>query len=79
MTTAVSTIKCSQPETYFEYHSRPENPKVKSLKEELLKVFRSRVVNPKWIKGMRKHGYKGAFEMAATMDYLFAYDATTNL
>ena len=28
---------------------------------------------------MRDHGYKGAFEMAATMDYLFAYDATTNL
>ncbi|TPN87030.1 cobaltochelatase subunit CobN [Aquimarina algicola] len=79
MTTAVNTIKGSQPETYFGDHSRPENPKVKSLKEELLKVFRSRVVNPKWIKGMREHGYKGAFEMAATMDYLFAYDATTNL
>ena len=79
MTAAVNTIKGSQPETYFGDHSRPENPKVKSLKEELLKVFRSRVVNPKWIQGMREHGYKGAFEMAATMDYLFAYDATTNL
>jgi cobaltochelatase CobN len=75
----VNTVKGSQPETYFGDHSRPENPKVKSLKEELLKVFRSRVVNPKWMKGMQDHGYKGAFEMAATMDYLFAYDATTNL
>ena len=79
MTAAVNTVKGSQPETYFGDHSRPENPKVKSLKEELLKVFRSRVVNPKWMKGMQDHGYKGAFEMAATMDYLFAYDATTNL
>lgn len=79
MTAAVNTIKGSQPETYFGDHSRPENPKVKTLKEELLKVFRSRVVNPKWMEGMREHGYKGAFEMAATMDYLFAYDATTNL
>ena len=79
MTAAVNTIKGSQPEIYFGDHSRPENPKVKSLKEELLKVFRSRVVNPKWMQGMREHGYKGAFEMAATMDYLFAYDATTNL
>ncbi|WP_028890464.1 cobaltochelatase subunit CobN [Tenacibaculum ovolyticum] len=79
MTAAVNTIKGSQPETYFGDHSRPENPKVKSLKEELLKVFRSRVVNPKWMQGMQEHGYKGAFEMAATMDYLFAYDATTNL
>ncbi|MCL7764046.1 cobaltochelatase subunit CobN [Polaribacter sp. Z014] len=79
MTAAVNTVKGSQPETYFGDHSRPDNPKVKSLKEELLKVFRSRVVNPKWMQGMQEHGYKGAFEMAATMDYLFAYDATTNL
>ncbi|WP_299778811.1 cobaltochelatase subunit CobN [uncultured Formosa sp.] len=79
MTVAVHTIKGSQPETYFGDHSRPDHPKVKTLKEELLKVFRSRVVNPKWMQGMREHGYKGAFEMAATMDYLFAYDATTNL
>ncbi len=79
MTAAVNKIKGTQPDMYFGDHSRPDNPKVKSLKEELLKVFRSRVVNPKWMQGMREHGYKGAFEMAATMDYLFAYDATTNL
>jgi len=79
MTAAVNKVKGEQPSVYFGDHSRPEHPKVKSLKEELLKVFRSRVVNPKWINGMREHGYKGAFEMAATMDYLFAYDATTNL
>ncbi|WP_148639401.1 cobaltochelatase subunit CobN [Aquimarina longa] len=36
-------------------------------------------MNPKWIAGVQKHGYKRAFEMAATLDYLFAYDATTNL
>lgn len=77
MTAAVTKEKGASPETYFGDHSRPENPKVKSLKEELLKVYRSRVVNPKWLAGMREHGYKGAFEMAATMDYLFAYDATT--
>jgi len=35
-------------------------------------------VNPKWMAGVMRHGYKGAFEMAATMDYLFAYDATTH-
>ncbi|MGB5915048.1 MAG: cobaltochelatase subunit CobN, partial [Phormidesmis sp.] len=43
----------------------------------IARVYRSRVVNPKWIKGVMRHGYKGAFEMAATVDYLFAYDATT--
>jgi len=41
-------------------------------------VIRSRVLNPRWIEAMRQHGYKGAFEMAATVDYLFGYDATTN-
>ncbi|WP_299252819.1 cobaltochelatase subunit CobN [uncultured Aquimarina sp.] len=79
MTAAVTHQKGNAPVTYFGDHSRPENPKIKSLKEELHKVYRSRVINPKWISGMQDHGYKGAFEMAATMDYLFAYDATTNL
>ncbi|GAA3917627.1 cobaltochelatase subunit CobN [Chitinophaga oryziterrae] len=79
MANAVQTVKGEQPEIYFGDHARPENPKVKTLKEELLKVYRSRVVNPKWIEGVKRHGYKGAFEMAATMDYLFAYDATTGL
>jgi cobaltochelatase CobN len=51
-------------------------PRVRSLEAEIAKVYRSRVVNPKWIEGVMRHGYKGAFEMAATVDYLFAYDAT---
>lgn len=79
MANAVHTLKGEQPATYFGDHSRPETPRIKSLKEELLKVYRSRVINPKWIEGVKRHGYKGAFEMAATMDYLFAYDATTDL
>lgn len=66
-------------EIYFGDHSRPENPRIKTLKEELLKVYRSRVINPKWIRGVQRHGYKGAFEMAATVDYLFGYDSTTDL
>lgn len=76
---AVQTERGEQPEIYFGDHARPDNPKIKTLKQELLKVFRSRVVNPKWIEGVKRHGYKGAFEMAATLDYMFAYDATTNL
>ena len=67
------------PAVYFGDNSRPENPKIKTLKEELLRVYRSRAVNPKWIEAMRNHGYKGAFEMAATVDYLFGYDAMTGI
>jgi cobaltochelatase CobN len=37
------------------------------------------VLNPKWIDAMTRHGYKGAFELAATVDYLFGYDATAHV
>jgi len=49
---------------------------VRTLDEEVARVVRARVVNPKWIAGAMRHGYKGAFEMAATVDYLFAFAAT---
>lgn len=76
LTAAVRSIRGEQPATYFGDHALPERPRVRSLKEEIAKVYRSRVINPKWIEGVMRHGYKGAFEMAATVDYLFAYDAT---
>ncbi|WP_287300932.1 cobaltochelatase subunit CobN, partial [Okeania sp. SIO2F5] len=76
MTVAVRALTGKNPDTYFGDNSMPENPKVRQLKEQIARVYRSRVVNPKWIAGVMRHGYKGAFEMAATIDYLFAYDAT---
>jgi cobaltochelatase CobN len=78
LTAAVRSISGTQPQIYFGDNSRPEQPKVRKLAEEITRVYRARVVNPKWIEGAMRHGYKGAFEMAATVDYLFAYDATTN-
>ncbi|NJL49900.1 MAG: hypothetical protein HC929_24010 [Leptolyngbyaceae cyanobacterium SM2_5_2] len=77
MTVAARTLKGQSPTTYFGDNAITEKPKVRSLVAEIAKVYRSRVVNPKWIAGVMRHGYKGAFEMAATVDYLFAYDATT--
>ena len=62
---------------YHNDHSRPERPVIRTLDEEIGRVVRSRVVNPKWIDGVKRHGYKGAFEIAATVDYLFAFAATT--
>lgn len=78
LTAAVRALTGKNPQTYFGDNSTPENPKVRQLKEEIARVYRSRVVNPKWIEGVMRHGYKGAFEMAATVDFLFAYDATAN-
>ncbi|NET56393.1 MAG: cobaltochelatase subunit CobN [Symploca sp. SIO2E6] len=78
LTVAVRALTGKNPQTYFGDNSIPQNPRVRQLQEEIARVYRSRVVNPKWIEGVMRHGYKGAFEMAATVDYLFAYDATTN-
>ena len=78
MTAAVRSLTGKNPEVYFGDNSQPSNPRVRKLTEEIARVYRSRVVNPKWIEGVMRHGYKGAFEMAATVDYLFAYDATAN-
>lgn len=79
MSNAVTTFSDATPVIYHNDHSNPSAPKVRTLKEELNRVIRSRLLNPKWIKAMQEHGYKGAFEMTASVDYLFAYDATTNL
>jgi cobaltochelatase CobN len=77
MTAAVATLKGEQPTIYHNDHSRPERPVIRTLEEEIGRVVRARVVNPKWIAGVMRHGYKGAFEMAATVDYMFAFAATT--
>jgi cobaltochelatase CobN len=66
------------PVVYHNDHARPETPRIRTLDEEVARVVRARVVNPKWIAGCMRHGYKGAFEMAATVDYLFAFAATTS-
>jgi cobaltochelatase CobN len=59
--------------------SDPARPAARSLTEETRRVFRSRVANPRWIASMMRHGYKGAFELSATVDYLFGYDATAGV
>ncbi len=77
MSAAVEQASGKQPRVYHNDHSRPERPVIRTLEEEVGRVMRSRVVNPKWISGVKRHGYKGAFEIAATVDYMFAFAATT--
>jgi cobaltochelatase CobN len=74
---AVSSLQGKDRPIYHNDHSRPERPVIRTLDDEIARVVRSRVVNPKWIDGVKRHGYKGAFEIAATVDYLFAFAATT--
>jgi cobaltochelatase CobN len=77
MAAAAEQLAGTRPSIYHNDHSRPEKPIIRSLEEEIGRVVRGRVVNPKWIDGVMRHGYKGAFEIAATVDYLFAFAATT--
>jgi cobaltochelatase CobN len=79
MVAAVRVLSGRQPKAWFGDSADPRRPRVRSLAEEAARVVRSRVVNPKWLSAMRRHGYKGAFEMAATVDYLFGYDATAGV
>ena len=74
---AVTSLQGEARPIYHNDHSRPERPLIRTLDDEIARVIRSRVVNPKWIDGVKRHGYKGAFEIAATVDYMFAFAATT--
>ena len=79
MTAAVRHFAGRQPQVYLADHGNPNAPRVRTLSEEIARVVRSRVVNPKWLDGVKRHGYKGAAEIAATVDYLYGYDATARV
>ena len=77
LSAAVEVVAGRRPQLWFADHSRAGRPRLHRLEKEFDKVLRSRLLNPRWIGAMAGHGYKGGFEMAASLDYLFAYDAST--
>jgi cobaltochelatase CobN len=79
MVATVRALTGKEPAAYIGDNTRPDAVRTRTLSEETTRVFRARVVNPRWMAAMRRHGYKGAFEMAATVDYLFGYDATAGV
>jgi cobaltochelatase CobN len=79
MIASVRSLTGRQPKAYFGDSSRPDAARVRDLREEVLRVYRSRVVNPKWLASIRRHGYKGALELTATVDYIFGFDATAHV
>jgi cobaltochelatase CobN len=79
MIATIRSLTGKNPCRYFGDTQDPARPAVRDLKEEVLRVFRTRVVNPKWLESIMRHGYKGGLELAATVDYLFGYDATANV
>ncbi|MFN2518263.1 MAG: cobaltochelatase subunit CobN, partial [Jatrophihabitantaceae bacterium] len=79
MIATVRALTGTAPRAYIGDSTRPDTVRTRSLAEETARIFRARVVNPRWVEAMRRHGYKGAFELAATVDYLFGYDATAGV
>ncbi|MFF3438645.1 cobaltochelatase subunit CobN [Streptosporangium sp. NPDC002721] len=79
MIATVRALTGKAPAAYIGDSTRPDAVRTRTLSEETSRIFRARVVNPRWLAAMRRHGYKGAFELAATVDYLFGYDATTGV
>lgn len=78
MASAIEHVSGNMPTIYHNDHTRPERPVIRTLEQEIARTLRGRAVNPKWLEGVMRHGYKGGFEMAATVDYLYAFAATTN-
>ena len=79
MVATVRALTGTDPKAYVGDSTTPDAVRTRTLAEETTRVFRARVVNPRWISAMRRHGYKGAFELAATVDYLFGFDATAGV
>lgn len=57
----------------------PERPETSRVDQELARVMRSRILNPKWLEGLKRHGYKGAQEISTTFDSFFGWDATADV
>ena len=79
MVATVRALAGTAPKAYVGDSTSPDSVRTRTLAEETARVFRARVVNPRWIAAMQRHGYKGAFELAATVDYLFGFDATAGV
>lgn len=79
MVATIRALTGADPKAYVGDSTTPDAVRTRTLQEETNRVFRARVVNPRWIGAMQRHGYKGAFELAATVDYLFGFDATAGV
>ncbi|MEM4473431.1 MAG: cobaltochelatase subunit CobN [Candidatus Bathyarchaeia archaeon] len=76
MDVTIKVLTGKAPRSYYGDSSDPDRVKVRSTQEEIKHVFRARLLNPKWINGMKRHGYKGAGDLSRALDFVFGWDAT---
>ncbi len=76
---AVTSIKGKKPMSVIGDSSDTQNVKLKTIEEEGKFIFRSKLLNPKWLNGLKQHGFKGAQEISEAFEYIFGWDATSDI
>jgi len=59
--------------------TRPERPRARPLQDEIARVLRMRLANPRWLDGQMRHGHRGGAEIAEGIDNLYAFAAMSGL
>jgi len=77
MTAAARTISGKEVQTYYGDTREPEHVEVRDLADEVRRVVRSKILNPRWIEGMKRHGYKGAGDISKRIGRVYGWEATT--
>lgn len=70
---AMARLGAATPTLYHLDATRPETPHARTLSEEIARVVRARAINPAWAQGMMRHGFRGAAEIAATLEHMAAF------
>ena len=70
---ALERIGAPQPALYHLDATQPDRPRARQLREEIARVVQARATNPKWVDGMLAHGFRGAAEIAGTLENMAAF------
>lgn len=79
MIATVRSLSGKKPRSYCGDSTDRSKVEMRSLQEEMKRIFRGEAVNPKFIQGMKKHGYKGAQDMANYLAHSYQWDATSGI
>lgn len=77
MTAAARTLSGRDVATYYGDTREPEHVEVRDLADEIRRVVRTKILNPRWIDGMKRHGYKGAGDISKRIGRVYGWEATT--
>ncbi|MFH1860705.1 MAG: cobaltochelatase subunit CobN, partial [bacterium] len=77
MTAAARHLSGKEVKTYYGDTREPEHVEVRDMADEVRRVVRTKLLNPKWIEGMKQHGYKGAGDISKRIGRVYGWEATT--